>query len=267
VKTTYSSLKAEAERLGWAWVIGYRILKRFGIREVRFHPAGLASHVYCRIEGSDIYDYKQALGSWAEPLSLHFRPRTIIDAGANVGYASLRFAKEFPEATIIAVEPSAENLIQLRKNCARYPNIYIERAAVWPRSGSVRIVDPGVAYNAFQVEEDAQGDIPAIRVSDLIAKYYLHEIDLLKVDIEGAELALFEDPSAGEWLRLVRMMLIETHDDMLPGCSESVRNASSGFGELMGHINEYEYWVFNQEPSGRTLRTNSQEMPPFRLAP
>lgn len=41
---------------------------------------------------------------------------TIIDAGANVGYASLLFAKHYPNALIVAIEPDPNNFLILKKN-------------------------------------------------------------------------------------------------------------------------------------------------------
>lgn len=240
------SLRFEASRLGWIWVLGYRVLKRVGVREIKFRPVKLSSPVYCRIEGSDIWEYKQSLGTWAEPLNLRFVPETIIDAGANVGYASLRFAREFAEAKIIAVEPASANLIQLRKNCGQNPNISVEPFAVWSHSTLLRVADTGVAHNAYQLLEDPNGDVPALSFLDLMEKHAIERVDLLKIDIEGAEKLLFEDLGATSWLGRVGMLLIETHDRMIPGCSTAVKNALHDRAAFQGWVNEYEYYLFNE---------------------
>jgi FkbM family methyltransferase len=245
MSTTLRTLIEEARRLGWRWVIGYRILKRLGIREVKFHPPGLRTPVYCRVEGSDIYEFEQSLGSWAVPLRLNFEPRTIVDVGANVGYASLRFAREFPNARIIAVEPAPANLVQLKKNCLSYPNILLENCAIWPRSRRLRIARLEVDHNAYSIVEDPEGDIQAMRIPDLLSRYGLERVELLKIDIEGGEYALFDDENAREWLKCVGMLLIETHDRMVPGCSDAVRRAVKGIGAFQGHVNEYEYWLIH----------------------
>jgi len=36
-------------------------------------------------------------------------PKTILDAGANIGTASRFFSNQFPDAKIIAIEPDSEN--------------------------------------------------------------------------------------------------------------------------------------------------------------
>jgi FkbM family methyltransferase len=250
----YYDLRREARRLGWGWVLGYYLRKRFGIREVKFYPSGLSNPVYCRIEGSDIYEYKQWLGDWAESMCLGFAPRTIVDAGANVGYASLRFAREFPDSKILAIEPARQNQAQLRKHCSAYPNISVECSAVWPRSGRVRIRSMNVAHNAYEMVEDPEGDVAALGMTDLMSKHEIDRIDLLKIDIEGSEKLLFDDPRAREWLPRIGMLLIETHDRIVPGCSESLLRAIHGLGAFQGHFNEYEYYLFTQPAVGTLER-------------
>jgi hypothetical protein len=46
------------------------------------------------------------------------QPKTIIDGGANVGYASLAFKRRWPEAYVLAIEPDSANLALLQKNYA-----------------------------------------------------------------------------------------------------------------------------------------------------
>ncbi len=45
-----------------------------------------------------------------------FQPKLIIDAGANVGFASLWFLQRFPNTEIIAIEPESSNCEMLKKN-------------------------------------------------------------------------------------------------------------------------------------------------------
>lgn len=43
------------------------------------------------------------------------RPRVIVDAGANIGLASLFFANKYADAKIIAIEPEEHNFKILKK--------------------------------------------------------------------------------------------------------------------------------------------------------
>ena len=69
-------------------------------------------------------------------------PRTLVDAGANIGLASLYFANRFPSANIIAIEPEQSNFDLLRKNVAPYETITPIRAALWHENGIIKLVDP-----------------------------------------------------------------------------------------------------------------------------
>ena len=56
-------------------------------------------------------------------------------------------------------------------------------------------------------------------VKKLLANSDFDEIDLLKVDIEGAEKEVFAAPDVDEWLSKVKVLTIELHDRMKLGCS------------------------------------------------
>lgn len=87
--------------------------------------------------------------------------------------------------------------------------------------------------------ENATGEVRAITVEDILERYALQRIDLLKIDIEGAELELF---SAGDltWLDRVDCIAIELHDHFRPGCGNAFFNAMTKgtwtyriFGEMI----------------------------------
>jgi FkbM family methyltransferase len=233
----------EAQRLGWTWVISERILKRIGIKEVKLRAKGLRRRVYCRVVASDIYEYHHLLGPRRDALDLPLCPKVIVDAGANVGYSALRFSLEFPDAFIVALEPEANNIIQFKKNCGSDKNIVLEEQALWSNNARLRIRSLDGSQNGFQVEEDPHGDVPAVSVSDLVIKYELPHIDLLKVDVEGSEKIIFAHAGAAVWLPRVEMILIETHDSLDPGCSQAVTQAVAGLFDFRGYRGEYSLYV------------------------
>src|SRR5215217_6218824 len=63
------------------------------------------------------------------------RPRTVIDLGANVGYATVWYHVNFPEARIVAIEPDAANSAAARLNialgCRDGADISLEQTAIW----------------------------------------------------------------------------------------------------------------------------------------
>ena len=66
-------------------------------------------------------------------------------------------------------------------------------------------------------------------VGKLLAESGFDEIDLLKVDIEGAEKEVFGAPDVDEWLPKVKVLTIELHDRMKRGCSYEFFKAVSKY--------------------------------------
>ncbi len=160
---------------------------------------------------------------YAIPVETH--PHLIIDGGANVGYASLYYANRYPEARIIAVEPEASNHELLRVNTSGYANISVLRAGLWHRRTRLTIKNPTAAKWGFQVQESAleEGSIDAVTIDEIVENAGAQSIDILKLDIEGAEKELFS--AADTWLGKVQILIVELHDRFRPGCSESFHSA------------------------------------------
>lgn len=152
-------------------------------------------------------------------------PRWIIDCGANVGYSSAYFLSRFPEARVVAIEPAAGNYQMLVQNTAFFgERITPIQAGLWSHNARLRICHKEVGDCkewAFFVEEAAPGeayDVESLSLDSVLAQVGAPKIDLLKVDIEGAEKVVFAD-SAAAWLQLVEAVVIELHG---PECEEIV---------------------------------------------
>jgi hypothetical protein len=73
-------------------------------------------------------------------------------------------------------------------------------------------------------ERNADADmIQAYNIETICNKFDIQEIDILKIDVEGAELELF---SMGQlsWIARVKMIIVETHDRFRPGSENAVRD-------------------------------------------
>jgi FkbM family methyltransferase len=150
------------------------------------------------------------------------RRPVIIDCGANIGIASLWYRKEFPLAHIIAVEPEAGNYSSLCANLAPIADATPVHGAVWPVSTRLRIIDLGVPEWGYRVEEVAvagDGNIRAFTIADLVAATPDDPLLVVKIDIEGAEAALFERNTG--WVDRAELIVIELHDYMTPGSGTS----------------------------------------------
>jgi FkbM family methyltransferase len=203
----------------------HRIRARTG--SVTIDVPGLRAPVAVRPGSTDVFSFEDVFVHGLHELDMALEPSLIVDCGANVGYVSILFASRYPGAQVVALEPEASNVAILRRNAAAYANIDVIEGAVWSTNGRLRIRNVGAAYDAFQVEPDAQGEIRAFTIDSLMRRYGATDVDVLKIDIEGAEREIFrERPS---WLEHVRILLIELHDRFEPGCSKAFYDAIAGY--------------------------------------
>lgn len=151
-------------------------------------------------------DYRAALGRGETPL--------IVDCGANIGLSALWFANLFPKARVVAVEPAADNIDLMRRNLAAYPNTEIVAGGVWDKQTQLSIVDRSVMPWAYQVDQASgeRGGVQSHTIGDIAGD---KPILVMKIDIEGSEAALFR--SNTEWLDRTGLLIIELHDEKLPG--------------------------------------------------
>jgi FkbM family methyltransferase len=189
-----------------------------------------------RCPSSDGYVYQQIFLDREYDFTVRFPPRVIIDAGANIGLASVYFAARFPEARIIAIEPEDSNVELLRLNTRNYPNVVVVHGALWSRDEQLHVLDRQLGKWGFMTApvDDAppQGDVVAqetrgITVPSLLDAYGIGHVDIFKIDIEGAEKDLFEHCET--WIARVDALIVELHDRMKPGCSDSFNTGALGF--------------------------------------
>jgi FkbM family methyltransferase len=142
----------------------------------------------------------------------------VLDLGANIGVASRYFANIFPDARILAVEPSSKNLELLKINMSKTPRVKVVHGAVGASSGKVSLFDSGSGNNAFRTfgdESQITETVDCYSVRDLLNANPDSVPFLVKIDIEGAEAELFSKNI--DWIDKFKVIVIEIHDWMLPG--------------------------------------------------
>jgi FkbM family methyltransferase len=189
-----------------------------------------------RLPSSDSSVYRQVFLEREYEFEVRREPEVIVDGGANIGLTSIYFASRYPRAMILAVEPETSNFALLCKNVAPYPGVIPVQAALWSEDGEIDVLKNDMGKWAFMTrsagDEDAHpGEFVertrATTVGALMREHGLERIDILKLDVEGAERELFADCSA--WLGAVDAIVIELHDRYKPGCTESFRRGVTGF--------------------------------------
>ena len=186
-----------------------------------------------RMPSSDSWVFKQVFIDEEYKFKTEITPSVIVDAGANVGYASIYFSHLFPNAKILALEPEIKNYSLLCENVAKYKNIIPIQGALWSENTQINICDEGLGewgFMTFSTENSGKKIehlVEAYTVDSIIKKYDLEKIDILKIDIEGAEREVFENTDC--WINDVDSLIVELHDRMKDGCSRNFYNNTPGF--------------------------------------
>lgn len=135
---------------------------------------------------------------------------TMMDCGANIGLASIATKLDHPEARIVAFEPDPQLLMIAQRNIARWglDDVELVQAAVWIDEGTLPFKPDGA--DAGQVLPPAVGargttTVPTIRLRDRLGE----PIDLLKLDVEGAEVDVVLD--CAPRLHQVNRLFVEYH--------------------------------------------------------
>ena len=162
-------------------------------------------------------DVKNGLGKrvglrYAEILSSGRIP-VIVDAGANIGAASLWFLSTYPQAQVVAIEPEPDNLAVLRLNADGNEHLSVQAAAIGATAGFVSVRGDGPGWGAQTTR--ARTGIPIVTMDSAFRSVKRGVPFIAKIDIEGFEKDLFAENL--EWLNDVYAVYIEPHDWLLPG--------------------------------------------------
>lgn len=221
-----------AETFGWG-VLFRAILRPVPLGNSRCYPflrTGALHPVFLRLTIDDIFVYREVFRDGEYELRGLTDVRTIVDLGANIGLSAIRFAEQFADAAIVTVEPESENFRVLTLNTEAYPNIRRVQAAVWSQDASVPLA--GISGSTYRVGADLavhpfKEQVAAVSLPSLLRDQGIGHVDILKMDVEGAEKAIFE--TASEWIDRVEIILVELHDRFVPGCTQAVYTAAQDF--------------------------------------
>ncbi len=158
---------------------------------------------------------KISRGLWTK---LAEKSNTIIDIGANTGLYSLLANLVNPQSQIFAFEPIKRNVEKLKINCAlnQFHNIAIIDAAISNTDGHTNIYQPKTDVSTIStlnkhiaeerhVEANVE-DVETIRLDTFIKKNDFKRIDLIKIDVEGYEVPVFE--GMGEYIKSMKPTIL-----------------------------------------------------------
>lgn len=160
----------------------------------------------------------------------------ILDCGSNIGLSMLYFKRQFPESRVIAFEPDPATFGLLKKNAAAYGwnHVELQNRAVFSESGPADFhydpAEPGSVCMSLRGERmPATMNVETVTLSSFMDG----EVDFLKLDVEGAEMAVLGEVARSGKLRQIREMAVEYHHHMTSG--------EDRFSELLRLLEENGY--------------------------
>lgn len=118
---------------------------------------------------------------------LPVRGGRFLDLGAHLGSFSLTAAAH--QVEVLAVEASATNAAMMRESVQlnQFRNMSIVHAAVYKEPCTLRFFDNG-PFGFLVPQSDARfPEVPALPVHEILDRHGWDRVDLIKMDIEGAE--------------------------------------------------------------------------------
>lgn len=162
----------------------------------------------------------------------------IVDGGGNIGLSLRSFARDFPFATIVAVEPDADNMRVLKANAAELDEgrVLAVQGAVGSRSGHCRVIARERGSAGLMTEycaADAPDAVPVHTIAQLVAMVPGGRPWIVKLDIEGAQAELFSQDAG--WVGETDLIILEPDDWAFPWSGSTV----NFFRTLAAHRFDY----------------------------
>lgn len=116
------------------------------------------------------------------------RPKVILDIGAQFGLASVYYACVYPDARIVALEPSTPNYRILGRNTRALTTVEIHQLALFSGRGKQRLhlAERG-GDNSLMITGGAFEEVETTTLDEFAREQGIDHVDILKIDVEGAE--------------------------------------------------------------------------------
>lgn len=158
---------------------------------------------------------------------------TIVDLGSNVGASVLYFATRYPGARIIAVEPDPATFRKLQANVGSIPGVELRCLAVGGTDGETDFFPSPRTWESSFRPTPLSGEPIRVRVvtlDTLLSEVGLDHVDLIKLDVEGAEYEILGSSQA--WKTSVSTVIGELH--------AGLPDAYAGMRRLLADLPDFE---------------------------
>lgn len=121
-------------------------------------------------------------------------PSVIFDIGANVGFLTVYLKMRYPQARVFCFEPDPDNFKQLVATTRQFPDVTCFQTAVGAKNEQRAFYRSPVFHmrnSLIKVEGSESFEVEVISLDEAMHRAGVASIDLLKFDVEGAEVEIF----------------------------------------------------------------------------
>jgi FkbM family methyltransferase len=214
-----------------------------GPGEVRF--GGFTIHYFSRRQLK--YLLREVFARSTYAFRAKQRDPRIIDCGANIGVATLFFKTLYPAARVTAFEPDPQTFALLRRNVEEncLGDVELRNQAASDAAGHLSFyVDKAVpGHFRMSLVPERMPDSEVIDVEAVPLSTSIDErVDLLKLDVEGAEGGVIADLSQTGALRRIDQLIMEYH--------HNIPNQGNPLPEILERLTDagFSYQIVAAEP-------------------
>lgn len=139
-------------------------------------------------------------------------PARILDLGSHIGVSILAFRTAYPDAQIVGIEPDPDSYERLRRNVGSLSGVEIHRRAVAATDGTLDLnlsAQPWMSGAVAGGSVRGTVQVEARSLDRLLDDLGWRTVDLVKIDVEGAEVGVLR---ASGRLADVGAIVGELHD-------------------------------------------------------
>jgi FkbM family methyltransferase len=148
---------------------------------------------------------------WKLPIPV----KNVVDLGCNDGTTTEHYCKMFPNARVMGVELDIDVGDIAAQRIWKYGSrAYILNQAIgWPEGWGTAYIDSSSTVSTltpYQSRTTTERKVRVLSLDSVLDIEDFQTVDFMKIDIEGAELSLFEST---EWVDKTTTFLVECHSE------------------------------------------------------
>lgn len=162
----------------------------------------------------------------------------IFDIGAQAGFYTLLASELVGEkGKVFSFEPFPRNISYLKKNIAinNYRNIEVIEAVVTENTGILKF-KKGENNFTGQIDENGELEVKAVSIDDLVNKGILSIPNIIKIDVEGAELLVLKGAAyiLKKYKPAIFLSIHIFNDKIHKDCCDFLKNAGYSLKSIAG---------------------------------